>query len=105
MHVAGVHSTHSKGASKMSMMGLHGQDRLLMVVMSDDGNAWRMTACKQKPNMVIAMVTNSYFIQPEHNGGKMIFIRLKKKNTVISAEYKCILHIRPASNVVKTYMY
>lgn len=57
----------------MSMMGLHGQDRLLMVVMSDDGNAWRMTACKQKPNMVIAMVTNSYFIQPEDNGGKNDF--------------------------------
>lgn len=57
-------------ASKMSMMGLHGQDRLLMVVMSDDGNVWRMIACKQKPNMVIAMVTYSYFIQPEDNGGK-----------------------------------
>lgn len=42
--------------------GVHGQDRLLMVVMSDDGNAWRMTACKQKPNMVIAMVTYPYFI-------------------------------------------
>lgn len=57
----------------MSMMGLHGQDRLLMVVMSDDGNAWRMIACKQKPNMVIAMVTYSYFIQPEDNGGKNDF--------------------------------
>lgn len=71
----------------MSMMGLHGQDRLLMVVMSDDGNAWRMTACKQKPNMVIAMVTNSYFIQPEDNGeGKKMIIR-RLKTTVISAEY------------------
>lgn len=47
--------------------GVHGQDRLLMIVMSDDGNAWRMTACKQKPNMVIAMVTYPYFIQPENN--------------------------------------
>lgn len=26
-----------------------------------------MTACKQKPNMVIAMVTYPYFIQPENN--------------------------------------
>lgn len=75
------------------MMWLHGQDRLLMVVMSDDGNAWRMTACKQKPNMVIAMVTNSYFIQPEENGG----VKKKKttfqsiETTVISAEYKCLL--------------
>lgn len=28
--------------------GVHGQDRLLMAGMSDDRNAWRMTACKQK---------------------------------------------------------
>lgn len=47
--------------------GVHGQERLLMVVMPGDGNAWRMTACKQKPNMVIAMVTDPYFIQPENN--------------------------------------
>lgn len=38
-----------------------------MVVMPGDGNAWRMTACKQKPNMVTAMVTYPYFIQPENN--------------------------------------
>lgn len=35
--------------------------------MLGDGNAWRMTACKQKPNMVIAMETYPYFIQPENN--------------------------------------
>lgn len=87
----------------MSMMELHGQDRLLMVVMSDDGNAWRMTACKQKPNMVIAMVTNSYFIQPEDNGGENDFQEIK--TTVIYAEYKCILNIGPANNGVKIYMY
>lgn len=31
------------------------------------GMLWRMTACKQKPNMVIAMVTYPCFIQPEDN--------------------------------------
>lgn len=51
----------------MSMMGVHGQERLLMVVMPGDGNAWRMTACKQKPNMVITMVTYPYFIKPENH--------------------------------------
>lgn len=46
--------------------GVHGQDRLLMAGMSNDRNAWHMTACKQKPNMVIAMVTYPCFIQPEN---------------------------------------
>lgn len=87
----------------MSMMGLHGQDRLLMVVMSDDGNAWRMIACKQKPNMVIAMVTCSYFIQPEDNGGKNDF--QEAETIVISAGCKYILNIRPANNGVKIYIY
>lgn len=74
-----------------------------MVVMSDDGNAWRMTACKQKPNMVIAMVTNSYFIQPEDHGGKNGYQEIK--TAVISAEYKkCLLKIRPANNGVKMYI-
>ena len=31
-----------------------------LVVMPDDVNAWRMTACKQKIKMVIIMITNNH---------------------------------------------
>lgn len=66
-HTCCVNNTFKSSVCPNVHDGVHGQDRLLMVVMLDDGNAWRMTACKQKPNMVIAMVTYPYFIQPENN--------------------------------------
>lgn len=73
--------------------GVHGQDRLLMAGMSNDRNAWRMTACKQKPNMVIAMVTYPCFIQPEN----MKKTRLDHLEEEISSSW-AVIQIRAAND-------
>lgn len=66
-----------------------------MAGMSDDGNAWRMTACKQKPNMVIAMVTYPCFIQPREYEKKKT--RLDHLEEEISPSW-AVIQIRAAND-------
>lgn len=66
-----------------------------MAGMSDGRNAWRMTACKQKPNMVIAMVTYPCCIQPENMKKKKT--RLDHLEEEISSSW-AVIQIRAAND-------